>query len=407
MNFQEVMSFLYARLPMFQRVGKAALKPNLNNTLRLADHLGNPQHAFKSIHVAGTNGKGSTSHLLASILQEAGFRVGLYTSPHLKSFTERIRINGKEVPNEYITNFVNENKKVIEEVMPSFFEVTVVMAFDYFSKQKVDYAIIETGLGGRLDSTNIIIPELSVITSISLDHQDLLGDSIALIAKEKGGIIKEGIPVVVGEVPLDARMEFEKIARLKNASISFCQSSNDHNYVSDLSANVIALNLNTVLRSCEVLKINNVALIEDTIRNGIKNVISNTGLKGRWQNIGYEPRIICDVGHNEQAVMWLMNEIHRIDYKNLHIVWGMAGDKSVESVLKLLIKDAMYYFCAANVPRSMKAEELQAKASSQGLKGILCDSVEIAFETACETADPSDLIFVGGSTFVVSELKNI
>ena len=407
MDFQEALSYLYARLPMYQRIGKAALKPNLDNTIRLAEACNNPQHKFKSIHVAGTNGKGSTSHLLASILQEAGYIVGLYTSPHLKSFTERIRVNGVEIGKDYVADFVSARKTNIKEIQPSFFETTVVMAFDYFAYRHVDFAIIETGLGGRLDSTNIIMPELSVITSISLDHQDLLGDTIAKIAKEKGGIIKPSIPVVVGEVPIEARSEFEAIANQRHSELSFCETAVINDYSSDLSSNVISLNINTVLKCCSVLFNGDDSLSEEIISRGVENVVANTGLKGRWQTLGCNPLVICDVGHNEEAVQWLMNEIEKIEYNELHIVWGMAGDKSVEKALRLLTTDAMYYFCEANVPRAMSVENLFDLATSIGLKGRLCDSVDDAFEMAMRNAEPEDMIFIGGSTFVVAELKNI
>ncbi len=408
MNYQEVLDFLYTQLPMYQRVGKVAFKKDLTNTLELAKRLENPQKKFKSIHVAGTNGKGSTSHMIASVLQSAGYKVGLYTSPHLRSFKERIRVNGEEVSASFITHFVNDNKESIEEISPSFFEITVVMAFEYFAQEQVDFAVIETGLGGRLDSTNIITPEVSVITSISLDHQDMLGDTLAEIAREKAGIIKEGIPVVIGKLPEEAESEIRNFARDRNASLSTpIESSERVNYKSDLSPEVVELNIDTVRRTIDQLRNQHITISQEQFKHGIGHVVARTGLKGRWQTIRHNPLVICDVGHNEEAVVWLMDRIEKVDYGKLHIVWGVVSDKSVEKIFPLLIKDCTYYFCAAKVPRALPADELFELGNEYGLKGDSYKSVEEAYSIALERAGAGDLIFIGGSTFVVAEIKDL
>ncbi len=408
MNYQEVLDFLYTQLPMYQRVGKVAFKKDLTNTLQLSERLDNPHEKFKSIHVAGTNGKGSTSHMIASVLQSAGYKVGLYTSPHLRSFRERIRVNGEEVRESFVSDFVNGNRKFIEEISPSFFEITVVMAFEYFAQEKVDFAVIETGLGGRLDSTNIITPEVSVITSISLDHQDMLGNTLAEIAREKAGIIKAGVPVIVGALPNEALREIRRCADEKKAKLSVPYDSiQDTVYESDLSSEVVRLNLNTVRKSVDELRNQDVTISEEQLIHGIGHVVAQTGLKGRWQMIRKEPLVICDVGHNEEAVVWLMDQIKRIDYNKLHIVWGVAADKSSEKIFPLLIKECEYYFCAAEVPRAMPADRLFAEAGRFGLKGKSYGSVNHAYSTALDRAGAGDLIFIGGSTFVVAEIKDL
>lgn len=407
MTFQEVLDFLYTQLPMYQRVGSVAFKKDLTNTLNLASRLNNPHEKFKSIHIAGTNGKGSTSHLIASILQSAGYKVGLYTSPHLKSFRERIRINGLEVDERFIVEFVNANKYSIEEIKPSFFEITVVMAFEYFAQENVDFAVIETGLGGRLDSTNIISPELSVITSISMDHQDMLGNSLEEIAREKAGIIKYEIPVVVGDLPDVALNEIRKVAQDKKAVISEPSERMLPDMNSDLSMEVLKLNFDTVRRAIEELEKLNFKIGSKAFAEGIRNVVSLTGLKGRWQTIRNSPLIICDVGHNEEAVEWLMARINAIEYEKLHIVWGVVSDKLVEKIFPLLNKSAEYYFCAANVPRAMKADVLADIGREYGLKGEAYDSVSSAYDSALLNASENDLIFIGGSTFVVAEIKDL
>ena len=408
MNYQEVLDFLYTQLPMYQRVGKVAFKKDLTNTLRLSEQLNNPHLKFKNIHVAGTNGKGSTSHMLASVLQSAGYKVGLYTSPHLKSFRERIRVNGAEVEESFITQFVNDNTASIKEIAPSFFEITVVMAFEYFAQQEVDFAVIETGLGGRLDSTNIIIPELSVITSISLDHQEMLGNTIEEIAREKAGIIKKGKPVVVGKLPEAALKQIEIVAAQMDSKLNKPeQTISIEGFESDLSKHVLELNLGTVFRCVEELRLQGVVISESHFRSGIAHVVKQTGLKGRWQTLKTSPLTICDVGHNEEAVVWLMYKISQVEYKKLHILWGSVSDKSVEKIFPLLIKDCTYYFCAANVPRAMKADVLAGLAYQSGLVGNVYPSVDEAYAAALSNADENDLLFIGGSTFVVAEIKDL
>lgn len=408
MNYQEVLDFLYTQLPMYQRVGKEAFKKDLTNTLALAKALGNPHERFRSIHVAGTNGKGSTSHMIASILQSAGYKVGLYTSPHLRSFRERIRVIGEEVSEQFVIDFVNRIKPEIEKISPSFFEITVVMAFEYFASEAVDVAVIETGLGGRLDSTNIITPVLSVITSISLDHQDMLGDTLPLIAKEKAGIIKNNVPAVVGNLEPSALEVIKRVAAERNAPIYGPLEINGVEVSdSDISPEVLKLNIGTVLQSMAVLNKSGWEISQDQICLGLKRIASQTGLKGRWQKLRDQPLTYCDVGHNEEAVSWLMQRINEIAYKKLHMVWGSVEDKSIDKIFSLLNKDADYYFCAANVPRAKSASDLASQAKIHGLNGRVYDSVDQAYLQAIAQAGPDDLVFVGGSTFVVAEIKDL
>lgn len=409
MNYEEVLDFLYTQLPMYQRVGKTAFKKDLTNTLHLAKALGNPEQQYKSIHIAGTNGKGSTSHMLASVLQSAGYKVGLYTSPHLKSFRERIRVDGVAIEESYVEGFVNTNKEVIQCISPSFFEITVIMAFDYFASQKVDFAVIETGLGGRLDSTNVITPVLSIITSISLDHQDMLGDTIEKIAIEKAGIIKAQVPVVVGHLPQEATAAIRRIAQERLSELDEPKKGLEAEKPtdSDLSPQVVKLNYDTVCRAVQRLNKLNSSIDNAALRSGIKNVVAQTGLKGRWQVLRHDPLTICDVGHNEEAIVWLMDEIAKIDYDNLHVVWGMVKDKSTERVFQLLNKECEYYFCAADVPRAMAASELATLAINYGLSGKVYGSVDEAYQLALSNAGANDLVFVGGSTFVVAEIKDL
>lgn len=409
MNYEEVLDFLYTQLPMYQRVGKTAFKKDLTNTLHLAKALGNPEQQYKSIHIAGTNGKGSTSHMLASVLQSAGYKVGLYTSPHLKSFRERIRVDGVAIEESYVEGFVNTNKEVIQCISPSFFEITVIMAFDYFASQKVDFAVIETGLGGRLDSTNVITPVLSIITSISLDHQDMLGDTIEKIAIEKAGIIKAQVPVVVGHLPQEATAAIRRIAQERLSELDEPKKGLEAEIPtdSDLSPQVVKLNYDTVCRAVQRLNKLNSSIDNAALRSGIKNVVAQTGLKGRWQVLRHDPLTICDVGHNEEAIVWLMDEIAKIDYDNLHVVWGMVKDKSTERVFQLLNKECEYYFCAADVPRAMAASELATLAINYGLSGKVYGSVDEAYQLALSNAGANDLVFVGGSTFVVAEIKDL
>ncbi|UXX79288.1 bifunctional folylpolyglutamate synthase/dihydrofolate synthase [Reichenbachiella carrageenanivorans] len=407
MNYQEVLDFLYTQLPMYQRVGKVAFKKDLTNTLRLAEVLNNPHQRFKSIHVAGTNGKGSTSHLIASVLQSAGYKVGLYTSPHLRSFRERIRVNGEEITESFISEFVNKHQSAIEKIAPSFFEITVVMAYAYFAEREVDFAVVETGLGGRLDSTNIITPELSVITSISLDHQDMLGHTIEEIAREKAGIIKDGVPVVVGHLPPEALHEIKLVVVQKQSVLDEPVVGQVPDMPSDLSLPVLRLNLGTVSRAIDQLRSRGIQVDESAFASGVNHVVAQTGLKGRWQTLRSVPRVICDVGHNEEAVVWLMEQVATIDYEKLHIVWGAVADKSLDKIFPLLIKECEYYFCAAHVPRAMSAEVLAEQAVNYGLKGQVYGSVDEAYHAALANANPKDLVFIGGSTFVVAELNDL
>jgi len=424
MSYQEVLDYLYRQLPMYQRIGPKAYKKDLTNTLKLAENLGNPHTKFKSIHIAGTNGKGSTAHLLASVLQDAGYKTGLYTSPHLKSFRERIRVDGKMVSKEFVVEFVKKNNPIIEAISPSFFETTVVMAFDYFANQKVDIAVIETGLGGRLDSTNIIAPIVSVITSISLDHQDMLGKEIGQIAFEKAGIIKYDTPIVTGRLINDAARVIKKQADAKKAylvhSDQYDMMANDRgsfdlighetlvkNINSELKGKSFMANTPIVYRVVEIMNESGWGISPDSLKSGIQNVVTNTGLKGRWQVLRKEPLTVCDIGHNEEAIEDLMKEIQLHHYDRLHMVLGVVNDKILGRILDLMIKDAIYYFCAADVPRALSAAVLQAEAKKCGLIGRAYSSVSEAYQSALEAADQSDMIFAGGSTFVVAEIKDI
>ncbi|MFD0940658.1 bifunctional folylpolyglutamate synthase/dihydrofolate synthase [Pedobacter boryungensis] len=412
---------------MFTRVGAVALKKDLHNTLALCDKLDNPQHKFKSIHVGGTNGKGSTSHMLAAILQKAGYKTGLYTSPHLKDFRERIRINGKMVSKQYVKDFVKNQQETIQEIEPSFFEVTVAMAFDYFAKEKVDIAIIEVGLGGRLDSTNIITPELSVITNISLDHTNILGDTLLEIATEKAGIIKKNIPVVIGEKQAETEAVFITKAKLENASINFAGSSlhieNAHqkkahlivdvykeekliytNLALDLTGSYQLKNILTVIEAILKLKEIEYSIPDESIFTALKNVKKITGLQGRWQTLSQNPLVICDTGHNKAGIIEVMQNIKNTPHKNLHIVIGMVKDKDISGVLALFPTNASYYFCQPNLERALPVSELASQAATFGLKGNTFNTVQAAFQNAKSKAEEKDLIFVGGSTFVVAEI---
>ena len=389
---------------MYQRQGQAAYKPNLDNTLALASYLGHPENDFKSIHVAGTNGKGSTSHMLASIFQEAGYAVGLYTSPHLKDFRERIKINGTLMPEAYVCEFVNEHQMFFKEHQLSFFEMTVGLAFDYFSKQKVDIAVIEVGMGGRLDSTNIITPELSVITNIGLDHTQFLGNTLAQIAKEKAGIIKAGIPVVIGEFQEDTVSVFREVAEDKQSKLYIAEGNEFPEYPSDLKGSYQTANRRTVLQSVEVLKACGWEIPETAIRSGLAHVIDNTGLQGRWQVLQQQPKVICDTAHNKEGLRYVMQQLAQEDFDRLHIVLGVVSDKDLHTILPLFPSDATYYFCKPDIARGMPASELQKIASGYALDGEVFHSVNDAFNEARSTAATHDLIFVGGSTFVVAEV---
>ncbi len=404
MTYQDTLEWLFSQLPMYQKEGKSAYKADLSNTIKLAKHLNNPENRFKTIHVAGTNGKGSTSHMLASILQEAGYNVGLYTSPHLKDFRERIKINGKDLSKQFVVSFVRNNKPFFEKNSLSFFEMTVGMAFDYFVKKKVDIAIVEVGLGGRLDSTNIVTPEVSVITNIGIDHTQFLGDTIKKIAIEKAGIIKENIPVVIGETHKETAPLFTEIAGNKNAKLFFADSEIDTIYSSDLIGSYQKHNIKTVLKTIEVLKQQNYNITLSHIKRGLMNVIINTGLKGRWQVLQMHPKIVCDIAHNKEGLHYTMNQLQNESYKRLHIVLGFVNDKNLKSVIPLFPKDAIYYFCRPNVVRGMNAEQLKNSFLEKGYIGDVYNSVHDAFINAKKLADIKDLIYAGGSTFVVAEI---
>jgi dihydrofolate synthase/folylpolyglutamate synthase len=389
---------------MYQRLGQSAYKADLSATIQLANYLNNPEKDFKTIHVAGTNGKGSTSHMLASVFQEAGYKTGLYTSPHLKDFRERIKINGEMVPKQYVSDFVENHKPYFEKNQLSFFEMTIGLAFDYFSNDKVDIAIIEVGMGGRLDSTNIIFPELSVITNIGLDHTQFLGDTLEKVAAEKAGIIKEGIPVIIGETLPETKSVFEKIASERNAEITFAETMDATNYASDLKGSYQQKNIKTVLASLRILQQKRWNISEENIRNGLLNTLKNTGLMGRWQILNQNPKVVCDTGHNKEGLQLVMEQLSKENFKKLHIVLGVVSDKDLASVLPLFPKDAVYYFCKPNIPRGLDASLLLSKARGFGLIGEEYISVTKAYSAALKAAAANDLVFIGGSTFVVAEV---
>ncbi len=423
MNYQETCNWLFAQLPMFQREGQAAYKANLDNTLRLDEHFRHPHRRFKTIHVAGTNGKGSVSHMLASILQEAGYKTGLYTSPHLKDFRERIKINGEMIPEKYVTGFIEQNQDFFAALHPSFFEMTVAMAFKYFADREVDVAVIEVGLGGRLDSTNIITPLTSVITNISFDHMALLGDTLEKIAAEKSGIIKPHIPVVIGTRDRNYDFVFEGKARSCDAPLTFAsdewkiRQNNDGSYalnhwsgisfsslVCELKGSYQRKNIPTVLESVLSLQNSGLAIREEHIRNGIACVIRNTGLHGRWEKLANTPYTVCDTGHNIDGLTEVVAQLRSCTYRHLHFVIGMVNDKDVNSVLRILPREATYYFCKASIPRAMNEQELAGKARSCGLQGTTYPTVSEAYAAARKNAIPEDMIYIGGSTFVVAEV---
>jgi len=429
-TYQQVLDYLYSQLPMFQRTGAAAYKDNLDNTIRLDEMFGHPHRSFKTIHVAGTNGKGSVSHMLASVLQEAGYKTGLYTSPHLKDFRERIRVNGEMISEEGVVRFTElfQEKNEIEKMEPSFFELTVSMAFDYFRSMEVNVAVIEVGLGGRLDSTNIVIPEISVITNISFDHMALLGNTLPKIAAEKAGIIKKDVPVLIGETSPETSFVFEQFAEKVQTHLAFAdkeyradysmltidgkQSLNIHKngqlFYPDLKLDLLGIyqrhNVPTVLKAIDILNDKGWKLSEPMIRKGLLNVIRNTGLLGRWQIIGHNPLVICDTGHNPAGIKLVVEQINQTAWKQLHMVVGMVNDKDQDEVLSLFPKNAQYYFTKATIPRAAEPEALAAKAKRFGLKGDCYPTVHQALSAALANAGENDLVFVGGSTFVVAEI---
>lgn len=430
MDYSATLEFLFSRLPMFQRIGPAAYKDNLDNTVLLDDFYGNPHRKFKTIHVAGTNGKGSVSHMLAAVLQASGYKTGLYTSPHLKDFRERIRINGEMISTDDVVDWV-ENFRVNNElwnVEPSFFELTVAMAFDYFAKEKVDIAVVEVGLGGRLDSTNIITPEVSIITNIGLDHTALLGESLEKIALEKAGIIKAGIPVVIGTTQTETKKVFEEVAALKLAPLFFADQEYTIGYgLTDLEGNPLLsvnkngnrlynqlkldlkgtyqqLNLPAVLKTVELLREMGWEITDKDLLRGLANARKMTGLMGRWQVLGYNPLLVCDTAHNAEGMELVVQQITQTPYEKLHFVLGLVKDKDPEKLLALLPKEAAYYFTKASIPRAMDEKQLARLAADFGLTGLSYSSVLKAFDTARSRAGKNDMVFVGGSTFVVAEI---
>ncbi len=427
MTYTETLAWMFGRLPMYQRIGGAAYRADLNNTIKLLELLDQPQNNFRSVHIAGTNGKGSVSHLLASILQEAGYKTGLYTSPHLKDFRERIRINGEMIPQERIVGFINQHQEWFEAHDLSFFEMTVGLAFEYFSTEKVDIAIIETGMGGRLDSTNLIKPELSIITNIGLDHTQYLGETLAAIASEKAGIIKTGVPVVIGETQWETRSVFENAAANSGSEIIFADVLFDARRLYDTRTDVQIfdiwkadqlfaeklelpllghyqqMNIQTVICAADCLK-KSFVITENNIRDGVSAVSRNTGLMGRWQILGRNPMIIADTGHNTDGIRQVVFQLKQLRYNRLHFVLGMVNDKNIDGILQMLPQTAVYYFCKADIPRGLDAGVLASKALEFGLRGEIYDSVWTAFNKARYSAGMDDVVFVGGSTFVVAEV---
>jgi len=403
LNYQETLSWMFNRLPMFQTQGKNALNNKLDNILTFTSALGNPQTKFKSLHIAGTNGKGSSSSMLASILQEAGYKVGLYTSPHLKDFRERIKIDGKEIPEDYVVNFISENKSFLEKHSLSFFEMTVGMAFSYFAEEKVDIAVIEVGLGGRFDSTNIITPEVSLITNISKDHTDILGDTLPKIAFEKAGIIKQNVPVVISEYQEETAPVFTARAKEIKAPIIFANHI-ETSLTTDLQGAYQEKNIKGVIAVTELLIHQGWDITPENIAQGLLHVVHNTNLKGRWQTLGSYPTIVCDTGHNVGGLTYVMEQLKKQTYTHLHIVVGFVKEKDVNSVLELFPKEATYYFCSPAIARGLNVDTLKEIATTKGLQGERYSSVAEALNAAKAQALPTDFIFVGGSTFVVAEV---
>jgi dihydrofolate synthase/folylpolyglutamate synthase len=389
---------------MYQRIGSAAFKKDLSNIMLLAEQLGHPERAFKSIHVAGTNGKGSTSHMLAAVFQASGYKVGLYTSPHLKDFRERIKVNGAMIPKDAVTSFIAKYISFFETNSLSFFEMTVGLAYDYFRSERVDLAVIEVGLGGRLDSTNIIIPELSVITNIGLDHTQLLGETISEIAVEKAGIIKEGVPVVIGESVPDSRFVFEQVAEQKLAPIYFAEEMPLVMYTSDLKGPYQTRNIRTVAAAISVLRASGWDISQHSIKLGLQQVAGSTGLMGRWQLLSSNPRVLCDTAHNREGLSLVLEQLQKEKFSKLHIVLGVVNDKNLDRILDLFPQDATYYFCSPDVPRGLDVGELKNAAARFSLFGEVYNSVRTALEAAANNAEAEDLIFIGGSTFTVAEV---
>ncbi len=405
MTYSETLNWLFNQLPMYQLQGASAYKKDLTNVQVLMDYLGHPESQLQCIHVAGTNGKGSCSHMLASVLQEAGFKVGLYTSPHLKDFRERIKINGQMVSEAFVCDFFNQHQSFFEANDMSFFEMSVGLAFDYFTKEKIDIAIIEVGMGGRLDATNIITPLVSVITNIGLDHTQFLGNTLTAIAAEKAGIIKSNIPVVIGEYTSETQPVFLATAKANQSPVYFASDLIATAYPSDLIGDYQIHNKKTVLQTLTVLnQQTNFKTTETDWEKGLAQVVKNTGLEGRWQQLGAAPKIICDTAHNTHGLSIVLNQIQKESFDRLHFVFGVVNDKDLDEVLPLFPKNAIYYFCKPNIPRGLEAAILAQKATPFGLNGKIYNSVSAAYENAKQNAQPTDFIYVGGSTFVVAEI---
>ncbi|RSK49844.1 bifunctional folylpolyglutamate synthase/dihydrofolate synthase [Hymenobacter rigui] len=433
MTYQQTLDFLYQQLPMFQRVGEAGYKPGLQRTEELAAAMGNPERRLRCVHVAGTNGKGSSSNMLAAVLQAAGYKVGLYTSPHLKEFTERIKVNGQDLDPDYLVQWVAKWRGLFDEVQPSFFEMCVALCFDYFAEQQVDVAVVEVGLGGRLDSTNIIRPLVSLITNISLDHQNLLGDTLPLIAAEKAGIIKPGIPAIISQTQPEVADVFRLKAEAEGAPLLFADAHfraelrqppapddatqqllvlrNDDIYLDNLELGLVGdyqrLNLPGVLATVDELRRQGFIISEDALRQSLRDVRRFTGFKGRWTILGRQPLVVCDTGHNEAGIRFITGQLARLPYRQLHFVLGVVQDKDVSKMLSQLPPEATYYFCQANIPRALPAEELAAKAAAFGLFGAVYGPVPAAVAAARAAARPDDVVFIGGSTFVVAEIEEL
>lgn len=429
MDYKETLQYLFSRLPMFSRIGAAAFKPSLDNTIQLCASLGNPQENFRSVHIAGTNGKGSVSHMLAAIFQTAGYKTGLYTSPHLKDFRERIKVNGEMVTEQFVIDFTNRVDPMIEKLEPSFFEITVAMAFAYFALQEVDIAVVETGLGGRLDSTNVIVPELSVITNIGWDHMNLLGNDLKQIAGEKAGIIKERIPIVIGEYDKETYPVFQQVAVERSAPLSVASQNKhaiswnwerhelvveiaeehktDHKvYHLDLAGLYQAKNLVTVLQACDLLRNRDWRLDEKDIKKALRQVKKLTGLHGRWEVIQEHPMVVLDVGHNEAGIRQIREQVELTDHHSLHIILGVVKDKDVDKLLMELPRTATYYFTQAAIPRAMPGQQLMEKAARYHLTGHVYENVNEALRTARDKAAKNDLVVVCGSVFLVGEVEN-
>lgn len=423
MSYDEVLEFLFSQLPMYQEKGAVAFSGKLDVSRSLDAYFGHPHFRYKTIHVAGTNGKGSTSHLIASVLQAAGYKVGLYTSPHLKDFRERIKVNGIPMDKSKVVDFVEQHQAIIQELHPSFFEMTVAMAFQYFAQEEVDYAVIEVGLGGRLDSTNIITPILSVITNISKDHVAMLGNSLVEIAGEKAGVIKSGVPVVIGEKQMEVAAVFEQKAAEESAPLFFAEEqasfvldkeTNEHvffhfdnlegSYKCDLTPNYQRKNITTAYVALQQLQAQGVLLGKEAFESGFAEVIQRTQLKGRWQLLQHNPLVVCETAHNEAGLRMAMQQLRSMTYRQLHLVVGFCNDKALDDILTLFPQEGHYYFTQAKIPRAMKALELQEIAAQVGLKGAVYADVNSALEAAKAQADADDLVYVGGSIFVVAEV---